>query len=465
MKTAKIYKALLPLLFLLLVSCNDFLDVQPKGVVIPTNVDDYYMLLSSPLEVTRTSNNQVFYTDDIFLPEDLRASANSYPGKSSVRAYDFEDDLYDSNEDDPDWTIAYRTIYICNTVLTGLQSNTEPASVKKDIVKGEALVHRAFTYLMLVNEYAKHYNATTCSTDLGVPMPLKPDINALPSRATVKDVYEQIEKDLLQSLEFLPESSDYSYRPNKIGAYGVLSRMYLFMGNWAKAYEYSNIAYSKSNYIYDFNTFSWANPANHMSSALNGYPSTSIAKKDIVFLKYLRAVGSYSTAFLFSDNLVSQYNNGDLRFEFGSSTVDYYSNILPKPAILDTKAVYDYNHGGVTTSELLLIRAESQARLNKTQEAMNDLNSLRKNRIMKASYVDLTATSPAEALDLVLKERRVELAFKGMRLYDIKRLNLEGRNISIKHGDKTLAPGDPKFVLPIPSKVISLNPNIKQNPR
>jgi len=459
------YKILLPLFVLLLASCNDFLDVKPKGVVTPTTVDDYYALLSSPLEMTRMSSNQLYFSDDIYLPEQFRASANSYPnGKASVRAYDFEDYLYDSNEEDPDWTIAYRTIYICNTILTGLETNTEPASSKKNIVKGEALVHRAYTYLTLVNEYANNY-CSTSSTDLGVPMPLKPDINAQLARSTVKEVYDQIEKDLLESIAYLPDNSDYSYRPKKASAYGVLARMYLFMGNWEKAYEYSNMAYKTDNYIYDFNTYSWANPSNHAASVINGYPSSSTGKKDIVLHKYLRSVMSYFFVFLFSTDLVNQYDNGDLRFEFGSSPSDYSLIVLPNPGILDTKAVYDYNHAGITSAELLLIRAEALARLSKTQEAINDLNSLRKKRIKTSDYKDLTATTPSKALDLVLKERRVELAFGGMRLFDIKRLNVDGRNISIKHGNNILAPGDPKFVLPIPSKVISLNPNIKQNPR
>jgi tetratricopeptide (TPR) repeat protein len=464
MKT-KIYIPLLMVFASLLVSCNKFLDVQPKGVVIPTTLEDYNTLLSAPLEIVRTSNNQVYLTDDIFLPDAYRSAANSYPGKSSVLAYDFADDIYDSNENDPDWNCAYRTIYITNTVIAGIASGGEPNSEMKSRILGEALVHRAFTYLNIVNEYAKHYNAQTADSDLGVPMPLTPDINALLPRSTVKEVYAQIEKDLLESINMLPEKPTYSYRPGKPAAYGVLARMYLFMGNWAKAFEYADKAFKLSNYIYDYNTFSWAKPSNHTSSAINGYPGSTVDKKDIVFQKYLLIVGSYSTSFLFSDDLLGQYENGDLRLEFGSTTTDYYLNPLLGRGIQDTKAVYDYNHAGITTSELLLIRAEAQARLNNIQPAIDDLNTLRKKRIMTSVYTDITASTKEEALNQVLRQRRLELAFKGMRLYDIKRLNLEGRNISIKRGSVTISPNDPRLVLPIPSKVIALNPNIKQNPR
>lgn len=465
MKTKILYIALVPILMVVLSSCNKFLDVEPKGVAIPTTLADFQALLSAPLEITRTSNNTVFVTDEVVLPDAFRASANSYPGKGAVRAYDFENDLYEVNEDDPDWTIAYRTIYICNSILKGLETNTEKDIYTKNRIKGEALVHRAYTYLALINEYAKFYNSATAATDLGVPMPLKPDINALLPRSSVKDVYTQVEKDLLDAVDLLPETSTYTYRPNKGSAYGVLARMYLYLSNWQKAYDYSNKAFQLSNYIYDYNTFAWVTPDNKALSALTGYPSVTTDKKDIVFNKYLNLAGGFSFVFLMAKNQSDLFTNGDLRQEFGTTAKDWYSTILPFPGIIENKAVYDYNHGGITTAELLLIRAEAQARLKNTQAAIDDLNTLRKKRFTPATYSDLTASTPEDALTLVLNERRIELAYTGLRLADIKRLNLEGKNISVTHGSKTLVPGDPRFVLPIPAKVLSLNGNIVQNPR
>jgi tetratricopeptide (TPR) repeat protein len=466
MKTKYIYLSLLAALSFATTSCDKFLDVEPKGIVIPTTIEDYDALLSAPLEIGRTSNIQVYLTDDIFLPEEKRSSANSgFPGKEGVLAYDFADNIYDSNEDDQDWNIAYRTIYVSNTVIEGLKASKEQDSPEKKRVLGEALVHRAFAYLNLVNAYAKHYNSATASTDLGVPMHLEPNINALPARSTVQEVYNQIEKDLMQSIDLLPQTPKYSYRPGKAGAYGVLARMYLFMGNWANALDYANKAFAINNHIYDFNEFSWSNPSNKHWSQINGYPSATVQKKDIVLQKYLRVVGSYGTDYMFSQDLLEQYQPGDLRLEFGSVDFDYYMNPLPGKGILDTKAAYDYNHGGITTAELLLISAEALARTNKPQEAIAKINTLRRNRISAELYQELTASGAAEALEIVLKERRVELAFKGMRLYDIKRLSQEGRNVVITRGAANIAGNDPRLVLPIPSKILAMNPNIVPNQR
>lgn len=470
MKFLNIYKYTAVLLAVVLfTSCNKFLDVEPKGKVIPTTLDDFIALLSNP-DLARTSNNAHFFTDEITLPEDYRSAARGYPGAAVVKAYDFENELYDVSEDDKDWDFAYKTIYIANSVLFGLESNMEQNQAKRNQAKGEALVQRAYTYLTLVNEYAKHYSSSA-ETDMGVPLNIKVDINALSGRASVKAVYTQIEKDLLEAANILPTTSTYITRPGKAAAYGTLARMYLYMGDWVKAEEYASKALAIYNFIYDYNDFEQTTSM----TKITGYPASTMEKKHIVFLKFALFGAGYDFNFLYSAEQYDLFNPvtdptkanvNDLRQLFGSTSKSLYGPMLVGgKGIIEIAGPYDYNNSGITTQELILTRAEALARLNKTQLAMDDLNTLRKNRIPKGKYADLTAATPADALNLVLRERRVELAFSGLRLADIKRLNLEGRNISVTHGSKTLPANSPRFVLPIPSKVISLNSNIIQNPR
>lgn len=466
MKISTLYKSSLILLIVLFASCDKHLDVKPKGIVIPSTLEDYQALMNNSQEVSRTSNNSIYMSDEIELLDNYRAGAIGFAGNSSIKAYDFQDELYDVTESDEDWRIAYRTIYICNTILSGLENNTENNPAKRDQVKGEALVHRAYTNLSLVNEYAKHYSAAA-DTDPGIPMPLKVDINALLPRVTVKTVYQQIEKDLLEAAAILPEKSNFIYHPNKVAAYGTLARMYLYMGNWNKAFEYADKAFKLNSFIYDYNTFSFSVPDNKTTGQLLGYPNVTLDKKHIVLLKFNNKAGGFNYFFTFSNAQKASYGTGDLRLELASTPRNYSGTIYPNGGlgIMDTRGPYDYNNAGITTQEMLLIRAEANARLGNTVPALADLEILREKRIKTANYAKLSASSPEEVVNLVLKERRLELAFTSARLIDIKRGNLEGRNISIVHGPKTLPANDPKFVLPIPSKVISLNPNIVQNPR
>ena len=70
-------------------------------------------------------------------------------------------------------------------------------------VKGQALVHRAMNYFLLVNLYGKQYDAATASTDLGVPLVLEADINKQYPRATVAQVYERMLQDLNDAISLL----------------------------------------------------------------------------------------------------------------------------------------------------------------------------------------------------------------------------------------------------------------------
>lgn len=72
------------------------------------------------------------------------------------------------------------------------------------------------------------------------------------------------------------------------------------------------------------------------------------------------------------------------------------------------------------------------------------------------------------ALRTVLEERRRELAFRGsLRLFDLKRLNREDAfRKEVKHyvGDEefVLPANDPRYILPLPPRVIAANPGLPQ---
>ena len=100
-------------------------------------------------------------------------------------------------------------------------------------------------------------------------------------------------------------------------------------------------------------------------------------------------------------------------------------------------------------AEMYLIRAEGNARSSTVVGAkpVDDINMLRQRASLPAAA---TVT-----VDEILKQRRLELAFEGFRLHDIKRLKT-------KVGD--LPWNDPKLVLPIPQREMDVNKQLVQNP-
>lgn len=123
---------------------------------------------------------------------------------------------------------------------------------------------------------------------------------------------------------------------------------------------------------------------------------------------------------------------------------------------------------GISTDEVIITMAECYVRLGKIPEAKSSLNLLLEKRYKKGTFkpVDINEN---ELLEFVLKERRKELPFRGIRWSDLKRLNLDSKfakSISRVWGNEiiTLEPGSNRYVFPIPDQVIRLT-GIEQNAR
>jgi starch-binding outer membrane protein, SusD/RagB family len=90
-------------------------------------------------------------------------------------------------------------------------------------------------------------------------------------------------------------------------------------------------------------------------------------------------------------------------------------------------------------------------------------------RLLAGTFTGYSIADAAAALDTILVERRKELAFRGIRWSDLRRLNKEGRNITLTRNlngmSYTLTPNSNLYTLPIPPDVLSFNPGMQQNPR
>jgi hypothetical protein len=133
-------------------------------------------------------------------------------------------------------------------------------------------------------------------------------------------------------------------------------------------------------------------------------------------------------------------------------------------------------------AEIYLNRAEAYAKQADVASAVADLNMLLENRLIVPEgesiddylYDEASITS-GEIVDLVLKERRIELAFEGHRIFDLLRngkditRNYWGFHLDTYNGVPSgsepgiAAPGvlfhsnDPELIYPIPSSEISTN--------
>lgn len=133
------------------------------------------------------------------------------------------------------WQKSYLIIVTLNRLL---ESNEAGVSPEIDQVLGEDHYLRAFLYFTLCNTFGRPYSQNP-ETNLGVPLKLTTDINDTPERATVKAVYDQIIKDLKRAIELMTEGKENVYA-TKEAAEALLSRVYLYMGDYENARKYAN---------------------------------------------------------------------------------------------------------------------------------------------------------------------------------------------------------------------------------
>ena len=122
---------------------------------------------------------------------------------------------------------------------------------------------------------------------------------------------------------------------------------------------------------------------------------------------------------------------------------------------------------GIATPEIYLIKAECMARRSLVAESMIWLDRLLSTRYRTGTYTPKSALNAEDALGKVLVERRKELVLRGLRWYDLRRFNTEGRGITISRvlngNTYTLPPGDPRYTFPIP--LAEVNNGLTQNQR
>lgn len=438
-------------------ACDKYLDIQSNdSQIVPKDLVSLQKLMdnSSKMNVKIAAYGEAS-ADDYFIKQ------TTYDALA-----DFNKKVYTWKNDQAvfgnDWANCYEPVYISNLVLDQLKKiETKPEEEgTRDQVLGSALFYRANQYLSLLWTFAKAYSPATASTDLGIVLRNSSDFNEKSIRSSVKVCYNQVIGDLRKAVTLLPDHAVHVMRPSKATAYGVLARTYLSMAKYDSAYYFSDKVLQIKNDLLDFN-----NPAE--VNLLSNFPFARFHKETIGYFQ-MTVIGTLDNyANIMADTLLyNSYVNDDLRKQAYFLT-DFSPYVSAKGNYSGQPPFGTPLFGGLATDELYLIRAECLARSGKLTEAQADLNILLMKRYKTGTFEPYQLTNQQAVLQLILKERRKELFLRGVRWSDIKRLNLEGANISLKRKidgkEFLLAPNANRFALPLPIDIIRKT-GIPQNP-
>lgn len=431
---------------LLACSCDKFLLEKSDGkLVVPSTMEDLQSMLDNP--ATRTSGYCSLgetSADDYYLPQ----ATYDGLGEHLRRQYTWQPDQLFDRSGANEWLSTYQGVYVCSSVLGALDDipRTAANAQQWDGVKGQALALRAYRYLDALLVWSPAYDQATAGSDLGIALRNIADFNLPSERSSVQVCYQQVLDDFAQAAQLLPITNINASRPAKAMAYGGLARTYLFMREYELAGVYADFCLNLVDTLLDYNTFD--------PRANQTFPAHF--NDEVIFHSLVGSGSLLASQPRIADSLVQSYHADDLR------KVLFFR--ADNSGLWQFKGQYTGSGGlssSLTTGEMTLIRAESFIRAGQVQQGLDLLNRLGQRRWREGKYQPLQDLTSQQALAQVLSERRRELIRRALRWPDIKRLNKEGRNISLHRqisGEHyTLPANDPRFAIALPEEILELS--------
>lgn len=370
---------------------------------------------------------------------------------------------------------SFNTIRRANAILENIEKF--PESAFKSNAKGQALAVRGLSYFDLSRVYSRTYlNATIA--DSTVPYVTTTDYSIMPSKEPLTGFYDKVIADL-ELAKTLIASTNGVGKLDKASVSGLLSRVYLYKGDWAKCITSANEALGGSPNLPTIANFPgiWTDATE--AGVLFKVRNTTTDNINSLGVNYYQFVdGGFKSEFNVEYNLNALYTTTDVRKAAYINTSAYlgltYNHVYKynaRAAAGSVRGVVDAKV--LRTAEVLLNRAEAYFRSTPANEtaALADLVLLKTNRY--TGYVPEVLSGQA-LLNEIYLQRRLELAFEGDRFFDLKRRNLPVQRDGTK-GDRadgtgvnyvftTLPAASPKFLMPFPLSEINFNSNLKQNP-
>lgn len=441
--------------------CNKYLEKNPDSTRrVPTTLQEIDYFANSAFR-GGAKTNQV--TDEIFIPK-FNVNFND-EGRYYYKHWKYE--FMSPWGLDKENTNNYGIIQIANAALSLLKTipETDQNRVLFNKVKGKCHFVRATSYLSIAWVYCQAYDKATANTELG--MPIDDDIyfgNKM-KRSTLQELYNYVLTDANLAYSSLENRYPLYGEVNKTMAKALLARIHLSMRNYDSAYKYSNEAI-----IQKPDLLKYYDPQDVKIGSTTPFSNKNREMIEIVPMGAKMLLNDpilNNNEFFMDTVLMASYHANDLRvpahFEKFGNYYKHSYTFFGEAAGPDPMYCNDL----LMVDEMYLVRAECNARLNRVPAAMKDLNDLLVTRFVTGTYVPYTTSDPAEALDIILLERRKSLVLRGLRWIDIKRLNLEGRGISItrKVGSETftLPANDRRFALPLHSDLVNIW-GYQQNP-
>ncbi|OZI05842.1 RagB/SusD family nutrient uptake outer membrane protein [Siphonobacter sp. BAB-5385] len=428
-----------------------------------------------------------------------------------------------------EWTNAYKGIRAASYFLANVDKVTTTNTALMNQLKGEAKVLRAYQYIKLAGFFGDVPLVTT---------PISIEEGRSLTRTPVSQIWDFVDQELNAAAPLLPvtyAASDKG-RVTRGAALGLLARANLLAGRYQKAADAADKVIKLGVYgLYESYEKLFSYAAENNKEVLldrqfikDTYPNTVfqtlapysqknggssyVPTKALADL-YETSSGTLITTAGSGYNPAQPYQNRDnrLKFSFYLEGDQLPSGTVFKPQpnsgtsdavgstyiasttgfnirkYINTEDYANPTNSGINIillryAEILLTYAEAKIELNQLDaEVLTALNTVRNGR-SDVKQPSITSTSQAELREIVRRERAVELAFEGQRLFDIRRWKIAEKvipgpvygitytnpngvvsTVQVVAVNKVFDPNR-HYLWPIPQKEIDLNHSLTQNP-
>ncbi len=444
--------------------------------------------------------------------------------------FNIENGTYDASHSriQTEWQNGFRGIFLANDVLANIDKITTTNTALLDRLKAETRVLRAYYYLKLTGLYGDVpliTNPITAAEGLSI------------ARTSQADVYEFISTELAAASSALPASYPTAEkgRITKGTALALKARAHLWSGDFAQAAEAAKAVIDLNVYglvdeygklftyamenskevVFDkqflagtltHNSFAYMGPYSQRNSSSNFVPTKALA--DLYTMKNGKEITDPDAGF----DPMQPYLNRDprMRYTMYLDGDPLPSGILFKPVPgqggadevgktqyntstgyslkkyvvaedLQTPGASGLNFILLRYAEVLLTYAEAKIELNQLDASVYDaINAIRTRPDVGLPELE-AGLSQDELRKIVRRERTIELAFEGWRLFDIRRWKIgeqvmrgpvygityfeNGNPVTIEVPSVTRVFDPAKhYIWPVPQKETALNPALGQNP-
>ena len=455
------------LLLMVVVACENKLDITPKGKTTLSKVSDLELLLNQEysLDVSPAADLGMVCNESFGLMEsvpEILSLSNTL--NFANMAYDASVNRAVLTQSDERYAAAYRYINYMNVILDKMPE-AEGDDSRKPGLMAEARILRAYFHWLLVNIHAQQYDERTASDKGGIPYVTNTDVTEQKTKLSLEKTYLHILEDCSDEVIELLPVDDFGnvLRADRAFGNAVRAKVLMQMKRYSEALPYALAAIRLNGKIEDrselMNTYAWVLPQNTPNNYVYMRGSSRVCPTMVTL--------SCESVQLFEDgDYVVNYDGG-----WNSMFGMMFAGIPGCQIYFGWSA--QGNEYGISSDRMYYTTAECYIRTGDIRKGLEMVDRVRSYRVEDydsfTSLFDQQSLSEEEAMVLIQKAKWIECVGSYENFFDCKRWNSEDkykRTITRdlgEYGQYSITPDSPLWVFPFPANATRYNNSLTQN--